>query len=211
VVSPTSGRSARQRQAIIDAAREVFLNHGYAGASMDEVAAVASTSKRTVYGRFRDKEGLFTAVITNDIDAAEQRSQDVIEALAASEDVEVDLRAFARQHISAVIQPHLMRLRRLVIGEAQRFPELARAWYTSGPERGHATLARVFAALAERGLLTVNDPPLTAQHFNWLVLSIPLNTAMFHATDDGFSPEELQRYADEGIRVFLAAYGASPK
>jgi AcrR family transcriptional regulator len=207
MVSPAESRSARKRQAIIDAAREVFLSNGYAGASVDEVAAVASTSKRTVYGLFRDKEGLFTAVITEDIDAAEQRSHDVIEALAASEDVEVDLRAFARQHISAVIQPHLMRLRRLVIGEAERFPELARAWYASGPERGHATLARVFTALAQRGLLTVDDPLLTAQHFNWLILSVPLNATMFDATYDGLRPEELHRYADEGTRVFLAAYG----
>jgi len=208
MANAAEARSARKRQEVIDAARTVFLSNGYVGAGMDEVAALASTSKRTVYGLFGDKKGLFIAVITAAVDVADQRSQDAIEALAASEDVESGLRAFARQHVATVTQPHLMRLRRLVIGEAERFPELARAWYASGPERSHATIARVFATLAERQLLTVDDPQLAAQHFNWLVVSVPLNKAMFHAADDRFGPEELQRYADEGTRVFLAAYGA---
>jgi TetR/AcrR family transcriptional repressor of mexJK operon len=207
MVSAAETRSARKRQAIIDAARTAFLNKGYAHTNLDEVAARASTSKRTVYEHFRDKQGLFTAVITGDIRAAEQRSQDLIESLATTQNLDADLRAYARRHIAVVTQPHLLRLRRLVIGEAERFPELASAWYASGPERGHATLARVFSALADRGLLIMDDPLLAAQHFNWLILSIPLNAAMFRPTEDHFSPDELQHYADEGTRVFLAAYG----
>ena len=93
--------------------------------------------------------------------------------------------------------------------EAERFPELARTWYASGPERAHTTLADQFQALARRGLLWVDDPLLAAQHFNWLILSIPLNKAMFHGSDTEFTPAELELYADEGVRVFLAAYGTS--
>ncbi|MFI6478707.1 TetR/AcrR family transcriptional regulator [Nonomuraea sp. NPDC050663] len=206
--SPAQLRSVRKRQEIIDAAQSVFLDKGFAGASVDEVAALASTSKRTVYGLFRDKKGLFTAVITEAIDAAEHRSHDSVEALATSQDLATDLRAFARRHIVDVIQPHLMRLRRLIIGEAERFPDLASVWQAEGPGRGHATLARVFTALAERGLLRAADPELAAQHFNWLILSIPLNQAMFRTDDDHHSPADLEYYADEGIRVFLAAYGS---
>ena len=102
-------------------------------------------------------------------------------------------------------QPHLIRLRRIIIAEAERFAELARAWYASGPERAHATLADELQALARRGLLDVGDPLLTAEHFNWLVLSIPLNRAMFRGGDARFPRRELERYADEGVRVFLAA------
>ncbi|WP_030040457.1 TetR/AcrR family transcriptional regulator, partial [Streptomyces resistomycificus] len=54
------GRSARKRQAILEAATEVFLNKGYLGTSMDEVAALASVSKQTVYKNFTDKQRLFT-------------------------------------------------------------------------------------------------------------------------------------------------------
>ena len=100
-----------------------------------------------------------------------------------------------------------MQLRRILIGEAERFPELARTWYASGPARAHATFARCFQALARRGLLRVDDPLLAAEHFNWLILSIPLNKAMFCGLDEPPARSELEHYADEAVRVFLAAYG----
>ena len=202
------GRSARKRRAIMTAARTLFLAKGYDGASMDDVAALAAVSKQTVYKHFADKKRLFTAIITGDIDAAESLTAQIVAALGDSEDLEHDLRQFARQHVIDVTQPHLIQLRRIVIAEAERFPELARTWYASGPERAHATLADQFRALARRGLLRVDDPLLAAQHLNWLILSIPLNRAMFHGNDIEFTPSELERYADEGARVFLAAYGA---
>jgi TetR/AcrR family transcriptional repressor of mexJK operon len=201
------GRSARKHRAITDAARTVFLRKGYGGASMDEVAALAAVSKQTVYKHFADKQRLFTAIITGDIDATESLTHTMVAALSESEDVERDLRAFARRHVAEVTQPHLIRLRRIIIAEAERFPELARTWYANGPERAHATLAEQFGALERRGLLRLDDPLLAAQHFNWLVLSIPLNKAMFDGGDTEFAPGELDRCADEGVRVFLAAYG----
>jgi AcrR family transcriptional regulator len=176
---------------------------------MDEVAALAAVSKQTVYKHFAGKERLFTAIVTGDIAATEALTQDMLAALADSDDLDADLRAFARQHVTQVVQPWVIQLRRMVIAEADRFPELARTWYASGPERAEALLAEPFQALARRGLLRVDDPVLAAQHFNWLLLSIPLNKAMFHGSDTTFPATELERYADEGVRVFLAAYGAS--
>jgi AcrR family transcriptional regulator len=200
------GRSARKRGSIVDAARTVFLREGYGGASMDQIAALAAVSKQTVYKHFADKRRLFTAVVTGDIGAAETLTHDMVAALRDSDDLAGDLRRFARRHVAEVVQPHLLRLRRIIVAEAERFPELARTWYESGPERAHVTLAEQFEALARRGLLAVDDPLLAAQHFNWLVLSIPLNKALFQGADVEFSPGELDRYADEGVRVFLAAY-----
>ena len=191
------------------AARTVFLREGYDGTSMDEVAALAAVSKQTVYKHFADKKRLFTAIITSDISASEASTHAVVAALSDSEDIEKDLRQFARRHVIEVMQPHLIQLRRIIIAEAERFPELARTWYASGPERAHAVLADQFRSLAGRGLLRMEDPLLAAQHFNWLILSVPLNKAMFSGTSADFTPGELERYADEGVRVFLAAYGTS--
>jgi AcrR family transcriptional regulator len=202
-------RSARKRQAILDAARSVFLQKGYGGASMDEVAALAAVSKQTVYKHFADKRRLFEAVITGDISATESLTHDMLASLSASDDLNRDLRQFARRHIAEVTQPHLIQLRRIIITEADRFPELAKTWFASGPERAHATLAAQFQELERRGLLKLPDPVLAAQNFNWLVLSIPLNKAMFHPADT-FTRRELNRYADEAVRVFLAAYEAEP-
>jgi TetR/AcrR family transcriptional regulator, mexJK operon transcriptional repressor len=201
------GRSARKRRAILDAARALFLRSGYAGTSMDDVAARAAVSKQTVYKHFVDKERLFTAIITGDIAATEQLTRSLVDPLPDTQNLEHDLREFARRHIVEVMQPHLVRMRRILIGEADRFPDLAAAWYEHGPERAHATFAGWFTALAERGLLRVPDPLLAAEHFNWLVLSIPMNRAMFSGDDEPFDRDHLEYYADEAVRVFLAAYG----
>ncbi|MGH3679237.1 MAG: TetR/AcrR family transcriptional regulator [Natronosporangium sp.] len=203
-----TGRSALKRRAVLEAAREVFLRSGYAGASMDEVAAIAGVSKVTVYNHFSDKHNLFTAVITRAIGEAEESSRSLVDDLAQSVDVEKDLRVFARQHIVLVTQPHLIQLRRMIIAEAARFPELARTWHRAGPERAHAKLAEQLEQLARRGLLRVADPLLAAQNLNYLILSVPVNEAMFTGRDKPYNRRRLQHYADEAVRVFMAAYGA---
>jgi AcrR family transcriptional regulator len=188
----------------VEAARTLFLANGYSGTSMDDVAARAAVSKQTVYKHFADKERLFTAIITGDIEETEGLTRSLVDALPQTQDLERDLREFARRHVVDVMQPHLVRMRRILIGEADRFPELASAWYARGPERAHTTFAAWFTALAERGLLRVPDPLLAAEHFNWLILSIPLNRAMFSDTEEPAA--RLEYYADEAVRVFLAAY-----
>src|SRR5918996_4111851 len=199
------GRSARKRRAILDAGRTVFMRGGYEGASMDEVAAVTQVSKQTVYKHFADKQTLFTEILTTDM---EKRAQELVEALSATEGDPADLRELARCHIASIVKPEVMRMRRMVIGEADRFPELARAWAQRGIEVGLAKLTERFAQLSERGILRVDDPRRAAEHFNWLVLSTPLNRAMFDPAAE-FNPRELDAFADEGTRVFLAAYGAA--
>jgi AcrR family transcriptional regulator len=199
-------RKEQKRRAILEAALAEFLESGFLGAGMDRVAARAGASKVTVYAHFADKQALFEAVCAEAIADAERAGSERVEALAGSVDLPRDLAAFAREHVAAVTAPHLVRLRRMIIGAAQRFPGLARAWHHGAPERGHATLARVITRLAERGLVRAPDPLLAAQHLNYLILSIPLNEAMF-AVRERHDEAELRRFADEAVRVWLAAYG----
>lgn len=204
---PVSGRSARKRQAILHAARDLFLRRGYAGTSMDEVALIAEASKVTIYKHFSDKHTLFIAVVTDAIDEAKAGSQSLVDKLGNSNDLELDLRDFARQHVALVTQPHLIQMRRMIIAEAHRFPDLARAWHRVGPERAHASLAGQIDKLVARGQLQVPDSLVAAQLLNYLILSVPLNEAMFTGRDKAYSRRYLNRYADEAVRVFLAAYG----
>jgi AcrR family transcriptional regulator len=173
---------------------------------MDEIAAEAGVSKQTVYRQFSDKEGLFTEIVLGTIDQVGEPFFSGIETLEDSADLEADLREIARLLISVVRDPRLLQLRRLVIGEAERFPELGRTYYERGPGRSAEGLAERFRQLAEKGLLRVDDADLAAHQFNWLVLSIPLNRAMFSVQEE-FTEAELARYADEAVRIFLAAYG----
>jgi AcrR family transcriptional regulator len=192
--------------AILDAGATLFLRHGYLGTSMDEIAALARVSKQTVYKAFSDKESLFSEIVTSAVDeAADPVYAEVLE-LEDTGDIEADLSRFARQLLDRVMQPRILQLRRLVIGEAGRFPQLGRVFYEQGPARTIAALATVFERLAARGALQLDDPLLAAAHFNWLVMSIPLNRAMLLGEDEPPASAELNRYADAGVRAFLAAY-----
>jgi TetR/AcrR family transcriptional repressor of mexJK operon len=93
-----------------------------------------------------------------------------------------------------------------VIGEASRFPELGRTFYQRGPGRTIVALATAFERLAARDILRLDDPALAVAHFNWLIMSAPLNQAMLLASDEPPPPADLKRHADSGVRVFLAAY-----
>jgi TetR/AcrR family transcriptional repressor of mexJK operon len=202
------GRTPRKRRAIVEAATEGFLRNGYRGTSMDEIAALARVSKQTVYKHFADKENLFSAIVTAAVDVAGDPVLEDATVLADSQDLAADLRAFARRQLRLVMQPQLMRLRRLVIGEANRFPDLGRAFYERGAGRSIAALATAFERLTESGRLRVDDPELAAAHFNWLVMAAPVNRAMLLGDDAIPTTAELDRYADGGVRAFLAAYGS---
>ena len=78
-------------------------------------------------------------------------------------------------------------------------------WWQGGPARVTADLAPYLRRLADRGELAIDDPDLAAQQFNWLVLSIPVNQAMFRPTRQ-FTQAELDHHAEMGVRTFLAAY-----
>ncbi|MBB5786323.1 TetR/AcrR family transcriptional regulator [Jiangella mangrovi] len=203
-MSPRPGK----QQAIVEAATEVFLAQGYAGTSIDQIAARAAVSKPTVYAHFAGKETLFAAIVALTVDEAADPVHAEVAALRDTGDVEADLRDLARRQLAMVMRPRLLRLRRLVIGEAGRFPELGRLFAERGPARTIADLAAAFRGLTERGLLAADDADLAAAHFNWLVMSVPLNRAMLTGDDAPLPAAELRRYADEGVRVFLAAYGA---
>ncbi|RJL22812.1 TetR/AcrR family transcriptional regulator [Bailinhaonella thermotolerans] len=197
-------RSARKRRQILDAAKQVFLRNGYVGASMDEVASIASVSKQTVYKHFTDKEQLFTQLILDTTTDVDQITQLIAATVGDTRDLERDLGELARRFLGALLRPEVLRMRRLVIAEADRFPDLGRAWYEQGFERGLATLAGCFGRLMDRGLLRREDPLLAANHFVGLLLWIPLNHAMFAGA--GYPRAEADRLAAAATDAFLRAY-----
>src|SRR6266566_5151447 len=213
--TPRLQRAARRKRAgrlasrgvILEAATTLFLRNGYVGSSMDDIAALAGVSKQTVYTHFADKPALFTQLVLGNIEIVEQLVPTITRKLQDVNDLERDLCELARNYLGAVLQPQVLQLRRLVIAEASRFPELARTYYERVPERVFATLATSLQHLAERGLLRLDDSLLAARHFAALVLWIPLDRAMFVANGEPPAAAELERLAGAGVRVFLAAYG----
>jgi TetR/AcrR family transcriptional repressor of mexJK operon len=204
---PPAGRSARKRQAIIEAATALFLEHGYQGTSMDDIAALAAVSKQTVYKNFADKQQLFGDIVLGAAARADAFIAALPRVLAETDDLAAGLRALARQYLATVMQPRLLQMRRLIVAESGRFPDLARTYYQRVPEHVMTGLAVQFGDLADRGLLRIDDPAVAARHYAFLVLGLPLDRAMFLGLDHGMSAAELDRQADEAARAFLAAHG----
>jgi len=200
-------RSRRKRQAILDAATLLFLQHGYLATQMDEVAALAAVSKQTVYKQFVSKEALFVEIVGGMTRGAGDEVQREISELGERDDPARELLAYAERQLGVVLTPRLMQLRRLVIGEAGRFPALGKALWEGGPARAIAGLASAFARWTARGLLSIDDPQAAAAQFNWLVMGDPVNRAMLLGDAAIPGPAALKRQAADSVRVFLAAYG----
>jgi len=200
--------TAGKHATIVRAATDLFLRQGYQATSTEQIAAAAAVSKQTVYSRFGDKESLFREIVLGVAATAEAFADELTESLAdvtTAEDVEPVLRSMARRYLAAVMDPQVLALRRLVIGEAARFPEVAAAYHERSPARVLAALTAGFARLAERGLITLADPRRAADDFAFLLLGRSLDHGMFHLTVE----LDTASAADHAVDVFLAAYPVS--
>ena len=136
---PTADERRRREGEILDAALGVFLRTGYGGSTVDELAAAAQVTKRTIYAYYGDKAEVFAAMVRYlaaavSLDAA--RDHDTLETLAA--------RIVVRVHSDELVGLH-----QLVIAESTRFPELALVLHANGDARHVARLAEHIRA--ERG------------------------------------------------------------
>lgn len=202
-------RAGRKRLQIRQAAVGEFLRKGYVGTSMDDVAAAARVSKQTVYKLFGSKEELFVGIIESTVgEVMDEVFERVDPAQNPAEDLEVELLTMGRRLIVLIMQPDLLSLRRLVSGEANRFPQLGEVWWRGGPARLMARLVQRLHQANMDGELSVDDPELAAAQLTWLILSIPLNRSML-CPHETYTEDDLRRYADAGVRTFLAAYARS--
>lgn len=204
-----SVRGEQKRQQILAAATKVFLKQGYLGTSMDQVAQAAAASKQTIYKHFGDKEELFKDVIKEMTGQVDRQIDELVQTLLAEADGDITtaFEKFALNVALTVTPPELLAVRRLVIANVNRFPEVGPTYYESGALRIQTTIAHGFEKLAVRGLLQFNDALKAAHQFYWLVLASPINTAMLHSDTYRLRQKERQEDAEAGARVFLAAYG----
>jgi TetR/AcrR family transcriptional regulator, mexJK operon transcriptional repressor len=201
-------RSTRKRRTVMDAATTLFLERGYLGTSVDQIAALAEVSKPTIYRFFADKEQLLTELVLDTLDRRGNPFRAELAALAQTNDLSRDLRNLSHDYIKTVTQPNGLALRRLVIGASHQLPDLAQTYYERAQDQTLAALATVFAQLAARGLLTIDEPMTAAAHFAFLVLGRALDKSLFSPAPP-FADTQLKEQADAGVTAFLGAYGTS--
>src|ERR1700682_2567431 len=203
-------RSARKRQTILAASQALFLSNGYQGTSVDQIAASAGVSKQTVYKHFGDKQELLFAIVSDALDTTVGVIRERIAALAHTTDLETDLTALADGYLRSVLQEPVVQLRRLVIGEANRLPALAKLYYDHAPGRTLAAFADCFRQLHDRGLLHVPEPAVAAEHFAFLIVGRAIDQALFYGGPGGLAGLDPARYVGAGVEVFLAGYRPRP-
>lgn len=196
-----------KRQSVMEAAEQAFLSEGYDAVSMDDIAANAGVAKQTLYAYFGSKQALFLELVTSMTTEAGNRVHADSPVIGLASEVEAALNDLLRRQLNLVLTPRLMQLRRLVVAEVRRFPELGRALAEHGPHRAIAALAVVLTELDARGLLAVPDPTIAASQLNWLVMGQPLNDAMLLGDQGAPSPEEQAVHVRHAVATFLDAFG----
>lgn len=203
---PVSTRSLAKRDDILTAALDVFAHHGFVGASTDMIAARAAISKQTLYKLFGDKHGVFDALIRQACEAVVDPFADLVGTMSEAGTADVAVAALAEQFVGGILNPRVQRLRRLVIAEALRFPDLGLVYWEQGFGRTLDSLAQCLAVLHDRGLLRIEDPHRAAQHLAGLLLWIPSNRAMFDVEAAAPTRAEIEALITDGVAVFVGGY-----
>ena len=200
-------RVVRSRAAVLDAARTLFLRHGYAGTTMEDIAAAAGLTKRTLYNNYGDKEALFTEIVGHVLVYAEEFVRALHEEFAADitkANLHDKLHDLGGRLALGIVRSEVIALRRLLIGESRVFPSLAADYFDRAPQQVIDALAAGFASLGRRRLLRVANPHRAAAQFAYLVAGEPLDRAVLV----GSLPTKAQviACAHDGVETFLARY-----
>ena len=200
--APATRRGELRRAALLDAARDVFLEQGYARASIDEVVQRVGGSKATVYQYFGSKEGLFGEMIAAQCQQLLDSAEFPGRGSAPGAEVEQVLLQFARRVVQLFLAPGRIAMHRAMIAEADRFPELAERFYEAGPRRGLALLDGYLSDQHEAGILDCPKPDWSAVQFMNLVRTYPMFRSLH-----GMSPmpegESLDEFLQYSVRLFL--------
>lgn len=200
----TAARDLRRedrRDAILDVAHECFVAEGYGSTSMSTIAARVGGSKGTLYNYFKSKEELFDAFLRRSC----SRLQGHLEAAPQGGDPRERLVWIAREFLDHLLSPDAIAIYRVVVGEGERFPELARLFYEAGPRTGIAKTAALLKGLMDEGALRDGDPVLAAHQFKDLALSGVFNLRLWGVIEDP-TPTERAKRAETAVDTFLRAY-----
>lgn len=200
---PTQAEAKKLNQAVREAAVAVFLESGYAGATMEAIARKAGITKRSLYARYPDKRAAFADVIPWALSKYESPEED---PAVEGKDLETALLEIGRVALARALDPENVRLTRIAMNESARFPEFAlstESMMWSGRQRA---VVRVLRRGTAEGTVEVEDIELAAEHFLAMVELVPGRMADFGVFR---SKQQEERHLRHAVRLFLR--GATPR
>jgi len=195
-------RRDERRDAILDVARDCFLSLGYAATSMSAIAARLGGSKGTLYNYFKNKEELFAAMMERQCAHLQEQ---LFETPSTGREARDYLTHYGTSFLTILMAPQQMAIYRVVIAESERFPELGRAFFESGPRVVMARMADYLAELMDQGVLRQADPLIAAQHFKDLTMSGAYNMRLWNVIDD-LTPAQMDIQIERAVDTFMRAY-----
>ena len=202
-IQPGSGIKGRKVAQVLKGAREVFLRDGFEGASVDEIARAAGVSKATLYSYFPDKRMLFIEVAKGE---CLRQAEGFDEMLSVGASAREGLYNAARGIMSVMVSGFGRNVFRVCVAESERFPEIGRNFWDSGPGLARGRLIAFFQSLCDRGELKIDDLELAADQFVELCKTRNFAKLILCIQDD-FTEAELDRVAQGAVDMFLARYG----
>jgi AcrR family transcriptional regulator len=196
-------KQGRKWDQVLEGARKVFLRDGFEGASVDDIVREAGVSKATLYSYFPDKRLLFLEVAKTECAA---QSDAAVAQVEASGDIREVMTTAAKRMVQFFMSDVGLQVHRIVVGESQRFPEIGREFYESGPARVHAILRQYLQKAVEDGELKIDDIDLAADQLPELCKA-GLHLKMVLGLRDAPTEEEIDRVIDGAVDMFLARYG----
>jgi AcrR family transcriptional regulator len=204
-IHPFGEEDSSKRRQILDGAGKVFMDLGFDGASMNEIARAAGVSKGTLYVYFTDKSRLFEAIVE---DEALEKGK-IAYNLDRKRDVETTLREFGRVYIGGMCRPGGGSSIRTVMAIAERMPDVGRQFYENVLAKTINGLADYLQAHVGPDDLAIDDCGLAAAQFIQMCQATLFLPFVFQA-EPAPSAERIARVVDSATRIFLQTYRAKP-
>jgi len=194
---PTRAQAEERHAQLLDRALDVFLEHGYELATIDEIIGSIGMHKGTVYSLYADKKALFRATVQRAINGWKQPVEEL--RAVETDDLEATLIAVARLLLMNSVSPVALKLQRIIIAESFRVPEVTQVFWENGPRSSVEYVTDLLARRARQGEILVDQPELIA--FGFLTLTVGLMSRMILV-----GTKLDQREIDKRLRLYVRLF-----
>lgn len=200
---PGRPKDLGKRAAILEAAKRLFPRDGFAGVSMDQIAAEAGVSKLTVYSHFGDKEALFAAAVRA---KCEEMLPDDLFQPEPKGPLRAQLDAIATGFFALISSDEAISTHRMMIAPGNADDPLRKLFWEAGPQRTQAAFASFLQARVEAGEMHIPDVARASQQF-FCLLKGEMHSMMMCGLCDKPAGIDVTAHIDATVDMFLRAYG----